>query len=234
MPGSSARVRRAIARLPGAVPLYELSQRPRLIRDERRLHDRDGRIIAGLLSQAELRLNMGASAQTLPGWVNFDLRPSEAAVQLDAAKPWPFRDASAEAVNSEHMIEHLTEDQVEVYLSEAFRVLRPGGVIRTSTPDLRAIAEAYLAGEPHILEVHRSHSYAAATHGDMLNNYAYMFGHCHLWDYEGLKVRLERAGFEQIVQTAYGQSAHPALAGIDRHDMGALRHFALCVDAVRP
>lgn len=47
----------------------------------------------------------------------------------------PFPDSSVEAVYSSHVLEHLYLSDARLVLSEAFRVLRPGGVIRTSVPD---------------------------------------------------------------------------------------------------
>ena len=54
----------------------------------------------------------------------------------------PFPDNSIEFVYTEHMFEHILPMQCSAFLREAYRVLKPGGVIRITTPDL----EKYLMG----------------------------------------------------------------------------------------
>ena len=69
-----------------------------------------------------------------------------------------------------------------------------------------------------MLEVHRSHGYEAATHGDMVNNYFYSWEHRHIYDFESLATLLRSAGFEDVREASFGESAHELLRGIDRHD----------------
>ena len=153
---------------------------------------------------------------------------------MDASKPWPFASASAQAINSEHFIEHLTLEEARAYFGEAYRVLRPGGLIRTTTPNLTGLSEIFLARHAAPLQVHRSHGYEAATHGEMLNNYFYSWDHRHIYDFETLSHLLRRAGFVDVREERYGQSAHEPLNGIDRHDPGEIPQTVLCVDAVKP
>jgi len=153
---------------------------------------------------------------------------------MDVAQRWPFPDASAVTVNSEHLIEHLTQEGVRACLREASRVLGPQGVIRTSTPDLGGLCGAHREANPETLERHRSHGYEAATFGDLVNNYFYSWGHRHIYDFETLTLLLSEAGFEQIERASYGQSRHTALRGIDRHDPQGLESLVLIVDAVKP
>jgi predicted SAM-dependent methyltransferase len=155
-------------------------------------------------------------------------------MRLDATAPWPFESGSAQAINSEHMVEHLDPAAAPLFFGEAFRVLRPGGVIRTSTPDLRGICEAYLAADPEVLRIHRESGYHARNHADMLNNYLHMHGHRHIYDFETLGLLLVDAGFEQVERAAFGRSRHAVLGGVDRHDVGELAGLVVAVDAVKP
>jgi predicted SAM-dependent methyltransferase len=203
---------------------------------ERQLAARDRRLLSEWTGRDDLRLNIGSSAAHVPGWISIDLGRDPAGVcfQMDAAKPWPFHDGAAAAINSEHFIEHLTREQAAVYVREAFRVLRPGGVIRTSTPDLEGMAAAYAAKDAHVLEVHRSHGYDASNHADLVNNYFLQHGHRHIFDFESLRALLAEAGFEQIERVSFGESRHEELRGIDTHDVGELESLVVAVDAVKP
>jgi predicted SAM-dependent methyltransferase len=205
-------------------------------RREARLAERDRSWLASLRGRSDLRLNIGSSGEHVDGWINLDLLrdPEGLCLRMDATEPWPFESGSAEAINSEHMIEHLERADAPVFFAEAFRVLRPGGVIRTSTPDLRGISEAYLAADPAVLEAHRAHGYTARNHADLLNNYVHMHGHLHIYDYETLALLLTEAGFDQVERVEFGESRHPALRGVDTHAMGELSKLVVCVDAVRP
>jgi predicted SAM-dependent methyltransferase len=198
--------------------------------------ERDRVLLESLAGRSDLRINVGSSGEHVEGWINADLfrDPDGRCVRMDATEPWPFEDGAAEAVNSEHMIEHLEREAAPLFVREAFRVLRPGGVIRTSTPDLRAICDAYIAADPDVLAAHRAQGYDARNHADLLNNYAKMHGHRHLYDFETLALLLAEAGFERIERVEFGETAHPVLRGVDRHDTGELRALVLGIDAVKP
>jgi predicted SAM-dependent methyltransferase len=203
---------------------------------ERKLAARDQQWLADWAGRDDLRLNVGSSGGHVDGWISIDLYrdPEGRCFRMDAAAPWPFRDGSAAAVNSEHFIEHLTREQAAAYLREAFRVLRPGGLIRTSTPDLEGMAAAYAAKDPRVLDVHRSHGYTASNHADLVNNYFFQHGHRHVFDFGTLGELLSEAGFEQIERASFGKSSHPELRGIDTHDVGELETLVVAVDAMKP
>lgn len=200
----------------------------------RKLRHRDREKLRQISDRTDLRLNVGSSDNHLEGWISIDIRPDENTLAMDATKPWPFSPQSAEAVNSEHFIEHVSLADAEAYFREAFRVLRPGGLIRTCTPDLRGLSEAFLEADPGTLEIHRSHGYTAFNHGEMINNYFFSWGHLHIYDFEGMKRLLALTGFEQIEQASFNRSNHAILNGIDRHDPEGLASTILCVDAVKP
>ena len=230
--------RRLLLAVPGVRPAVEAAyrrvNRRREAQRHREIEDRDRRTLRELAGRKDLRLNVGASGNQLDGWLSIDIRADEQCFGMDAAKPWPFATGSAEAVNSEHFIEHLELEDARAYLAEAYRVLRPGGLIRTTTPDLGGLVELFTERDPGLLEVHRSHGYAAATDGDMVNNYFYSWEHRHIYDFESLAGMLRAAGFEDVREAAYGESTHELLRGIDRHDPEELRRSVLCVDAVKP
>lgn len=62
---------------------------------------------------------------------------------LNVAKRFPFADDTFDYVYSSHLIEHLYHDQAAFCLRETHRVLKKGGVIRVSTPDLDALVRNY-------------------------------------------------------------------------------------------
>jgi predicted SAM-dependent methyltransferase len=203
---------------------------------EVRASARDRELVLSLRGHTDLRINVGSSSLHVPGWLSADLLrdPDARCIRMDATRPWPFESGSAEAVNSEHFLEHLDVEGGRAYFAEAFRVLRPGGVIRTSTPNLGGLCEVYRERDPALLGLHREHGYTASCHGDLVNNYFYLWGHRHIYDLEKLSELLTEAGFERVERASFGQSSHEVLRAIDRHEVGALEPTVLVVDAVKP
>ena len=82
-------------------------------------------------------MHLGCGPHVLAGWLNTDLhaiRPD--VVCVDVTKRFPFGDSLFDYVFTEHMIEHLCFADARNAITESFRVLKPGGRIRVSTPDL--------------------------------------------------------------------------------------------------
>jgi predicted SAM-dependent methyltransferase len=63
---------------------------------------------------------------------------------FDIRHPLPYPDEVFDAVYLLHVIEHLTPEESDSLLREIYRTLKPGGIIRVSTPDLEDVCSAYL------------------------------------------------------------------------------------------
>jgi predicted SAM-dependent methyltransferase len=79
------------------------------------------------------KLNLGCGPAVMDGWVNVDW-VGWPGVDLiaDLDQPWPFEDGSAGFVLASHVFEHLAEPVH--FMSEAWRVLEPGGVLQVCVP----------------------------------------------------------------------------------------------------
>ena len=82
------------------------------------------------------KLQLGAGANNLKGWLNTDIIPSGDQVFLDATERFPLPDASFQFVFAEHVVEHITYEQAVGMLQECRRVMAPGAKIRLVTPNL--------------------------------------------------------------------------------------------------
>jgi SAM-dependent methyltransferase len=86
------------------------------------------------------KLQIGAGSNPLSGWLNTDIEPiTEDTIFLDAVQEFPIPSSSFDYVYCEHMIEHITYKEGLFMLGEIYRVLKPGGKIRISTPDIEKI-----------------------------------------------------------------------------------------------
>lgn len=91
-----------------------------------------------------VRLHLGCGDRHLSEWLNVDLWNSDLNLDIADGK-LPFLDAQFEVIVSQHVIEHLTiQDELIPLLEECYRVLKPGGRIWLSTPDMEKVAKSYL------------------------------------------------------------------------------------------
>ncbi|WP_238920941.1 class I SAM-dependent methyltransferase [Achromobacter xylosoxidans] len=90
--------------------------------------------------------NIGAGTTYHPAWQNVDHMSDYYASDLNnnididwdisALGPMPVPDNSALAVYSSHTVEHIMDAHAEHMFREAYRVLKPGGFLRVTTPDI--------------------------------------------------------------------------------------------------
>lgn len=116
----------------------------------------------------KIRLNLGCGAVRPKGWINTDssinanlqripivgrkfarlFNPvsyySNNVQYMNLNKPWSFKTGSVDVVYASHLFEHLSLPAADLFVGEAYRCLKPGGVIRIVVPDLYKIAKKYL------------------------------------------------------------------------------------------
>ncbi|MCV3272655.1 class I SAM-dependent methyltransferase [Roseobacter sinensis] len=178
-------------------------------------------------------LQVGCGPHINSGWHNSDIfmpRPffrgftkqeSELDLHVDITEPLPYPDDSLDAIYAEEVLEHVPNPAGRAFLSEAKRVLRPGGVLRLTTPDALGICKVFAGGvpdvdvehwEPFWLNPYWSREY-------WLNGQFYLYGHQHLWTFEELSDALGQSGFKKVerVEPMQTNSEMPQLANLERH-----------------
>lgn len=153
-----------------------------------------------------LMLNIGCGDIYFDGWVNIDLESTKADLKHDLRTPLPYKNNSVDFIYNEHFIEHLTIQECMVVLSEFYRVLKPGGVLRISTPDLNYLIFKYLffwKRQDWIKE----YGYGwIKTRAEMLNICFREWGHKYLYNKKELERRLREAGFKKIYRQRLNNS----------------------------
>lgn len=99
------------------------------------------------------KLNIGSGQRrfdTGHGWINVDCvsRPPDQVPDLicDVGKePLPYPDNSMDVAVLHHMYEHLHLGEGHGLIREVYRTLKPGGSLIVTVPDMRALAERWLA-----------------------------------------------------------------------------------------
>jgi len=80
-----------------------------------------------------MKLNLGSGRASLPGYVNVDVLAYRGVnVICDLNQPFPFEDASFEAIRCYDILEHLID--LLAIMREIARVLKPGGLLQIRGP----------------------------------------------------------------------------------------------------
>jgi predicted SAM-dependent methyltransferase len=131
---------------------------------------------------------------------------------LDVTKRFPYADNSFGAVFSSHMLEHLPPEQGKFCLMESYRVLQPGGVCRTSVPDLDKIVAAYSPENANawLTKVYFDGDTRAKNR--------------HHWYYNAISMiqLLHSIGFREAYQCEYQQGRCPDLNHLDNRPSESL------------
>lgn len=191
------------------------------------------------------KLQIGCQANPLEGWLNVDIYPLENTIAyMDATKPFCLENESVDFVFSEHMIEHISFESADFMLSECHRVLKRGGGIRLSTPDLSFLVRFYSNPTEEAHERYRrfNERYFPDRSVPLLpsmvvNNFFRDWGHQFIHDRSSLTFLLEKSGFRDIVFKEVGKSNVEAFNNLEKHGVEITDEFnrleSLVVEATK-
>ncbi|MBF0107962.1 MAG: methyltransferase domain-containing protein [Magnetococcales bacterium] len=89
-------------------------------------------------------IHLGCGDLDLPGFINVDARAApHVHIVGDVGDLSRFAEETVDLVYGSHVLEHIAPRRVPGVLWEWRRVLKPGGILRLSVPDLERIIELY-------------------------------------------------------------------------------------------
>lgn len=90
-------------------------------------------------------LHIGCGSFYMPGWINTNILGTPSIdFPLDISTELPLPDNFFDAIYGSEMIEHIELAETRLFIREALRILKPGGVIKLTTPDLTEICRIFL------------------------------------------------------------------------------------------
>jgi MoaA/NifB/PqqE/SkfB family radical SAM enzyme/predicted SAM-dependent methyltransferase len=170
-----------------------------------------------------LKINLCSGQSPLDGFINIDIS-QHADIVLDLEHKFlPFNDDSVDAVVCISAINYFSYSRGAEIVKDVYRVLRPGGVARFATQDLKVLSEKYLARDRSFFFQKLADGrdrFQGLTFADKFNEFFYGFysgdKHCkYVYDFESLEVHFRSAGFAIIDRKEYRQSR---IAGAEAFD----------------
>ena len=124
---------------------------------------------------------------------------------LNVARQWPYAADSFDAIYSSHVLEHLPLRGARVCVREAFRCLRPGGVLRISVPDLDAQIADYRSESAEEWAI----NFFEANETSEKNMHHFMYNFITLGEL------MRKSGFSTIARRNYKEGVCPDLDLMD-------------------
>jgi predicted SAM-dependent methyltransferase len=137
----------------------------------------------------------------------------------DLSQSLPLHENTVDFIYSSHFLEHLFKNDAANLLLAANKALKPGGIIRISVPDLAYAVSLYKLGKKN----------------EMLEDYFFVSGrdsylarHKYMYDFDLIKVALEKAGFTKVTRCEYRKGKTPNIKILDLYP-----RVSLFVEAVK-
>ena len=169
-----------------------------------------------------IKLHLGCGRNILGGWINTDYNTAKfsGSDYLDVTKKFPYDNNSVDYIFSEHMIEHISYQDGKFMLEESFRVLKSGGKIRISTPDLKFLIKLYNEDKTELQKRYIEYSfkeYKLDGNSDtfVINNFHRDWGHIFIYDEKTLKSLFESIGFFDLKCYGLMESDDEELRGVE-------------------
>ena len=152
----------------------------------------------------------------------------------DVRKKLPFDGESIDFIYSSHLIEHLRKDEAEKVLKECLRILKRGGVVRLSVPNLELVVRNYIKEIEDAQNSRKKNAYlpserfldrldigAEKSTPPLLSR---VFPSRHKWMYDELSLTalLESCGFGNIEKRSYKVGRVPDIDLLDNRPEDSL------------
>lgn len=178
------------------------------------------------------KIQIGCGTNLLAGWLNTDLKSSNEILFLDAGSKFPIESNCFDFVFSEHLFEHLIVEQQFNFLTESYRILKKGGIMRIATPNLDFLFRIYknsnepenidyvdwaVGNIPHLKNVKSSIIDKEEHYIYVINNFFKAWGHQVIHNLSSISKLATQCDFIQVRECEVGKSEVIVLQNIERH-----------------
>ena len=137
------------------------------------------------------------------------------------------KDEVFDGIFTEHTLEHLYPSHVKALLKELHRTLKINSIIRIIVPDI----EKYIMFYNKIYNGYNVENFKEKykTGCSAIRGVNQNFFHLSTWDFEELKIHLEKAGFKNVKKMSFGETQDSNL----RLDRKSRSYETLYVEAMK-
>jgi len=170
------------------------------------------------------RLHWGCGPITPYGWVNSDIVANPGVeIVADIRQGLPVPSNAFDYAVSIHALPEIPYSDLDHTLSELYRVLRPGGVLRLGLPDMDKAIRAYLARDvDYFFLIPDEH--ISSLSGKMIVQLTWYGVSCSMFTLEFTTELLGRVGFCRMEECSFRQTRSEFL-GITELDNRELESF---------
>jgi predicted SAM-dependent methyltransferase len=169
------------------------------------------------------RLNWGCGTEPPDGWINCDIKEGPGIdISCDIRDGLPLEDSSLDYVVSIHALPELPYPDLEPALVELRRVLKPGGVLRLSLPDLDKAIRAYLDSDAGYFLIPDDD--ARSLGGKLIVQMTWYGYSKSMYTFDFTEEILFGAGFRRVVRSQHKQttSEHAEITTLDNRERESL------------
>lgn len=157
-----------------------------------------------------MNLHIGCGPCYFENWINIEIDPNYKCDLIhDMTQPFPYESNSVDFIYSEHTIEHITVEDAVKFFKEVYRILKPGGVIRTATFDMDVFLQHH---QPESIDWKEAAHWNEVglgfieTRMESLNIAMRWWGHQYVYNVEEMIRRLREAGFSNVYSSQFNKS----------------------------
>lgn len=190
-------------------------------------------IINSYLKNSEIKkMQIGCGPNLFEGWLNTDLNCNDKIAYLNAGAKFPIESDTFDFVYSEHLFEHLKVEQQLNMLSESYRILKKGGILRIAMPNIDYLfslfanptlpenidyVEWYVNNMPHLKAVKNLVIDKDKHYIYVINNFFKAWGHQVIHDVSSVSKLALQCNFSQVRECAVGESEVSLFQNIEKH-----------------
>jgi len=90
-----------------------------------------------------MKLHVGAGGAYIHGWINVDIFSNIRADVYSNALALPYDRCTFDLIYASHVLEHFNRHLIQAALGHWRDLLKPGGILRLSVPDFKAVCNRY-------------------------------------------------------------------------------------------
>ena len=152
-----------------------------------------------IINMKTINLHLGCGKKSLPNFIHIDLANySHIDYKTNVSNLSMFENNSITLIYACHILEHFKRHEIKRVLTEWYRVLKKGGILRIAVPDFEAIVKVYQDNKD-------MEEIIGLLYGGQ--NYEHNFHHI-CFDFKYLKDWLNDIGFKNVHRYEWRKTIH--------------------------